>query len=519
MLPLHPLAHSSQTDTANGSLGIKTLAVIGPNAARPHFNGGGSSRVRPAYVISPLQALEKELEGKVEIRFEPGCYNETITHLFDEKIFRPAGCDDETGLLGEYFNNTELSGEPALSRVDKHFAFMWGVFTSFSPPGPGVNPYNISVRWSGGLVAPKDGVYNFNLLTDGFGRIFVDDEIIADKWDPQPKVEEKRKTTGVIGSIKLNQGASYKILVEYCQKEISESLNPRITLGLEIPLSENPIQRAVDAAAECDAAVIFAGLTPEYDTEGVDRKDMKIPDPQNELIEKVINANKNTAVFVIAGSPVEMDPWVDQAYAVVAAGLLGQEGGQAMANMLLGKVNPSGKLPETYPRRLADTSAYLNFPGENGKVLYGEGLFVGYRYYDEKKIAPLFPFGHGLSYTSFDYGPISVERPSIKNGENQTVNIEVTNTGLKAGHEVVQLYVHDPESLLRRPQKELKGFRKIYLEPGESQVVGFTLVPRDLSYYDPGKNDWTLEPGIFRVLVGSSSMDIRAELEFTVEEN
>ncbi len=238
---------------------------------------------------------------------------------------------------------------------------------------------------------------------------------------------------------------------------------------------------------------------------------MGLPGAQDALIEAVARANPNTIVVLNAGAPVAM-PWIDEVAAVVVMHYPGQEGGRAIANVLTGQVNPSGKLSVTWPRRIEDTPAYANYPGAKD-VWYGESLFVGYRHYDLRGIEPLFPFGHGLSYTSFAYSDLRVPE-SVRLGEPVTVSVVVTNTGAFEGKEVTQLYVSDRHSSLARPPKELKGFAKVALKPGESKTVSFTLDRRALSFYDPSRKSWVAEPGEFEILVGGSSRDIRARATF-----
>jgi beta-glucosidase len=236
---------------------------------------------------------------------------------------------------------------------------------------------------------------------------------------------------------------------------------------------------------------------------------------QNELISAVASANPHTVVVLNAGAPVSM-PWADQVAAIVAAYYPGMENGNAVVNVLLGKVNPSGKLPVTFPTRLEDSPAYINasYPGCR-EVNYGEGIFVGYRYFDKKEVTPLFPFGHGLSYTSFAYSDLQVTK-EVTAGQKVEVSLRVKNTGKAAGKEVVQLYVSDLKSSLPRPPKELKAFAKVALKPGQAETVRFNLYERALAFYDPQKQAWVAEPGEFEVLVGSSSRDIRVKAKFSL---
>ena len=288
----------------------------------------------------------------------------------------------------------------------------------------------------------------------------------------------------------------------------------RIRLGCEVPLSGDPIARAAEAAARSDVALVFVGTSEEYESEGFDRETMELPGAQAALIEAVARANRNTVVVLNNGAPVSMEGWIDRVPAVVEAWFPGQKCGNAISDVLFGDGNPCGKLPMTLPRRIEDNPAYINYPGENGKVLYGEGIFVGYRYYDTKKIEPLFPFGHGLSYTTFEYGNLNVPAEVALSDDPIGISVDITNTGSREGKEVVQLYLRDVESSLVRPVKELKGFAKVSLKPGETRTVSFSLRKRDFSFYDPDQPGWVAEPGEFSVLVGSSSRDIRATGSF-----
>ena len=266
-------------------------------------------------------------------------------------------------------------------------------------------------------------------------------------------------------------------------------------------------------ARSCDAAVVCIGLPEYFESEGGDRPDMELPGRQNELVEAVLAANPRTVVVVNAGAPVRL-PWAEKVPALLEAFYAGLEGGNAVARILLGEINPSGKLAITFPKRLEDTPAYINYPGTK-EVHYGEGIFVGYRYYDMRDIAPAFPFGYGLSYTSFTYSGLNLPA-EVKAGQPVEVSLTVTNSGQTAGKEVVQLYVRDVQSSLARPPKELKGFAKLDLAPGESKVVSFSLDERALSFYDPYRKRWVAEPGEFKILVGASSRDIRLSGTFNL---
>lgn len=266
-------------------------------------------------------------------------------------------------------------------------------------------------------------------------------------------------------------------------------------------------EEAKRAASEAEVAIIFAGLPDRYESEGYDRSHMRLPDNQNRIIEAVASVQSRIVIVLMNGSPVEM-PWENDVTSILEAYLGGQAVGGAIADILYGIANPSGKLAETFPMKVSDNPSYLFFPGSGDRVEYREGLYVGYRYYDAKQTKPLFPFGHGLSYTTFDYSNLTIDRKEINDTETVNVQVTVTNTGLRAGKEIVQLYVRDVASTIDRPDKELKGFAKLELQPGEQKTVVFELDKRSFAYYNVELKDWHVESGQFAVLIGRSSEDI-----------
>ncbi|MGK7393652.1 MAG: glycoside hydrolase family 3 C-terminal domain-containing protein [Candidatus Cyclobacteriaceae bacterium M3_2C_046] len=276
------------------------------------------------------------------------------------------------------------------------------------------------------------------------------------------------------------------------------------------------IEQAKQQASSSDVALIFAGLPPAYESEGFDRSHIQMPPSHNQLISAVSQVNENVVVILSNGSAIAM-PWLNQVDGVLESWLAGQAGAKAVVEVLFGQVNPSGKLSETFPLNLEDNPAHLNYPGENGKIHYGENLYVGYRYYDSKSIPTLFPFGYGLSYTTFDYDDLNVSNSNLKDNESLTVTFKLRNSGTRAGKEVVQLYLHDRESRLHRPYKELKGFAKVELTPDQTQIVSFTLDKEDFSYYDDAARQWIVESGEFDVLIGSSAENIRLVKTITIE--
>jgi beta-glucosidase len=493
---------------------IRSIAVIGPNADVARIHGGGSSKVEPYYAVTPLEGLKKICGESITLSYEKGCRNTKLTPLFDFDYFHPPGGEGDSGLLAEYFNNNNLSGDPVATQLHTVSAFRWTNIPGGTTPGPGIDPEGFSVRWTGTFSAPTSGEYAFGVRTDGFSRILVDGKVVVEKSAIEAVEIEDALQGERVGTMNLNAGGTYDIRIEYRRDVSDESPMRRLRLGCELPLDDNAMERAAAIAAESDIALIFAGLTEEYDTEFFDREGMDLPGAQDELIDSVIWANKNTVVVLTNGSPVSMSGWVDRVPGIIEAWYPGQECGNAIASILFGEVNPSGKLPETFPIRLEDNPAFINYPGENGKVVYGEGIFVGYRYYDAKKIEPMFPFGHGLSYTDFEYRNLTMSTRELKMDGRLRVSVDIKNMGEREGKEVIQLYVRDVESSLVRPPKELKGFKKVRVSPGETKTIQFELGKDALSFYDPSQGDWIAEPGEFEVLIGSSSRDIRVKGSF-----
>ncbi len=483
---------------------ITKLAVIGLNAASV-VSGGGSSRVDPRHWVTPLEGLRAKLGEAVEIVYEPGYDNRSNPRTVEKERFtHPDG--DTQGLFTELFSNLEHAGEPALTRVDAQIEGWWG---GGGPATDVVDEKHFSIRWTGTFTPPETGETQFFLSNTGTARVWLDGELILDNAvGLRTSSAIERGAMVAEASLKLEKGKAYAFRAEYISGEdnpfalIHFSYKP--ALGVEGDLAA----RAVDAAKDSDAVIIVAGLSDTFESEGHDRPDMNLPGDQDALIRAVAAVNPNTVVAVNAGSPVVMD-WVEAVAAVLLAYYPGQEGGHALADILFGDVNPSGKLTVTFPKRLADNPAYIHYPGWKD-VHYGEGIFVGYRYYEKKDLQPLFPFGHGLSYTSFAYSNLQVPT-KVAQSEDFTVSLTVENTGQVPGQEVVQVYIRDVESTLPRPVKELKGFEKVRLAPGEQQEVTFTLTPRALSLYDPHLPGWVAEPGQFEVLVGASSQDVRLQ--------
>jgi len=339
--------------------------------------------------------------------------------------------------------------------------------------------------------------------------MFLDGRLAVDNWTAQQPGQAffGLGSAEVTAEVRLEAGREVEVVVEFSNE--GRAMLGGLKVGCMPALPPDMIERAARAAGDADAAVVVVGLNDEWETEGHDRTDLELPGRQVELIEAVAAANPRTIVVLNAGAPLRM-PWLARVPAVVQLWYPGQECGNALADVLFGDVNPSGRLPTTFPQRLEDTPAYLNYPGERGQVVYGEGVFMGYRGYDARKIEPLFPFGHGLSYTRFRYGSLRLERARVRAGEPVVASIEVTNEGARAGQEVVQLYVRDVAASVARPVQELRAFAKPELAPGETTTVRFELDARAFAFWDASSHDWCVEPGEFELRVGASSRDLRA---------
>ena len=491
---------------------VRSIAVIGPNAAEARIQGGGSAYVNAYYKVSPLEALRNKYGKSVKISYELGCSSNIRTLPLNPAYLFCDGAGKKRGLKFEYFGNNEFKGKPVATRTDANLNFMW---TSDSLPVPGVKVDDFSARWQGFFKAPATGKYKFGMAAGGWARLYITDKLVCGNWGQHKDIEVFQAEEN-IGYFSMESGKIYPIKIEFCRNPYMQFPVHSLRIGCDIPLPADILERAVKAAAGVDAAIVFAGLTDEYESEGYDRKSMDLPDKQKELIGKVAAANPNTIVVLNNGSPLALDSWIEDVPAVVEAFFPGQECGNAIAAILFGDVNPSGKLPDTFPRRYKDNPAFTNYPGKNGKVHYSEGIFIGYRHYDAKKIEPLFPFGHGLSYTSFKYSGLEVSLAEAKAGKKINVSIDIKNIGRVPGKEVVQLYVSDVKSSVPRPPKELKAFQKVSLLPGETKTVKFTLEKEAFSFYNPDLKKWVAEPGDFEIQVGSSSRDIKARGKYTL---
>ncbi len=489
---------------------LTSIAMIGPNAKVAQIMGGGSAQVNAHYAITPFDGIVDKVGERVNVGYEQGCTNYRLLPLLDVGLLLAGTEGTEHGFAVEYLNSSDLSGSPVWKTVSRTSELTW-----FGEVPEGVNPEQFSIRCTGRFTPQETGSYTFGLVSAGLSRLSIDGQEVIENWTHYMSGGEffGMGSTEVQAVVPLEGGREYLLTLEFATSK--DTPLAAVRLGCLPPVHADAIGRAAALAAASDVAIVCVGFGGEWQSEGFDRPDMELPGKQNALVEQVAAANPRTIVVLNTGSPITM-PWLSSVAAVMQAWFPGQECGNAIADVLFGDTTPSGKLPQTFPVRLEDNPAYLNFPGENGKVYYGEGLFVGYRYYDKKKIAPLFPFGFGLSYTTFSYGALRLSTQEIGPDDSLKVSVDVTNTGQCAGKEVVQLYIRDVTATLQRPDKELKAFAKVHLEPGERKTVTLTIARDALAYYDDLAREWVAEAGEFEVLVGASSEDIRGKAPFSL---
>ena len=483
---------------------LKKVALIGPNCKTARIMGGGSSRVNPHHIVSPFEAAQARL-GQVDLAYAIGAGNHRQIPALDMAWVTHERDGDEHGMHVRLYNGDSLNGEPAEQLIAHASEQMW--LGHFSDK---VDPRAFCARLTGWLRVPEDANYLLGLSSSGKSRLLIDGETVIDRWS-----EEGAAASESTLLKELSADRVYALQIDYSRA--GASFMGSVRLGCMLPIPDDAIERAAKLAAESDVALVFVGLSDEWDSEGHDRPDMELVGEQNALVSAVAAANPRTVVVLQSGAVCNM-PWLDEVAAVMQVWYPGQECGDAILDVLLGEVDASGRLPTTWPKRLQDTPAYINYPGENGKVLYGEGLYVGYRYYDAKGIEPLFPFGHGLSYTTFEYGPLTAASDTLDAEEQLLLSVEVTNSGSRAGQEVVQLYMHDVESSLSRPEQALVGFGKVSLAPGETQRLSFGVTISDLAFYDDQRACWVAEAGAFEARVGASSRDIRGRATFSLNE-
>ncbi|MCK5225077.1 MAG: glycoside hydrolase family 3 C-terminal domain-containing protein [Planctomycetes bacterium] len=469
---------------------IKKIALIGPNAHVARPCGGGSSYITPFYAVSALDGIKNRVGDNVRIDVVRGCNINNVQDSFHTiKLFRPTNATaDESGLLGEYYNNIYLSGEPTVRKIDATVDFDWGV----DSPSASINSDGFSVRWTGKLTPEKTGEYELAATNDDGSRLFLDDKLLIDDWTDHGTETHSVKVT-------LEAGREYDIRFEYYEKFGGAVAK----LSWNIPQEKkqiNTFMEAKKAAEEADVAIVVVGTTAEIETEGHDRDTLALPGRQDELIKAVFEANPKTIVVLISGSAALMDKWIDKVPAVLECWFGGQEAGNAIADVIFGNYNPSGKLPITFPLSEQQLPSF-------GNDYETAGESRGYRYYEKQNLKPLFPFGYGLSYTNFKYSNLKVKPQLCKLSDTVTVSVDVSNTGKRTGDEIVQLYVGDVKASVERPLKELKGFNRVTLQPGQTKTVTFTLGSDCFAFYDVDAKKFVTEPGAFKIMAGTNSAD------------
>jgi len=508
---------------------LRSVALLGPNWGRAHIMGGGSASLRPHRRTPPLETMRERLGATCRVLHHPGCNIDRTTRTMNRAVLRtPEG---EPGIAVEIFPNLDLAGEPV-----KRLVFEETRLAFFGAPAEGVGAREFSLRARAVFTPEQSGAHTFALVQAGRARVFVDGKIVLDGvTDPPPlgpsflgMASQERLAT-----VELAAGRAVEIRVEYSSREAL--LLRGVQIGHRSPVEEDPIGAAAALAAEADVAILLVGTSDEWESEGHDRGSMDLPGAQDELVARVRAANPRTIVVLNTGAPVAT-PWADEVAAVLQAWLGGQEMCEALADVLLGAADPAGRLPTTFPSLLEHNPSFGNFPGENGEVLYGEGVLVGYRWYDTRRLPVRWAFGHGLSYTTFAIGEPRVTAREHAPGSPLVVEVPVTNTGPRRGAEVVQCYVAPPPGKLVRPAKELKAFEKVWLEPGASAIVQLVLEDRAFACWDPGAPDqealrtklgpaasflpggkldlgrtepgWWIDAGEYELHVGRSSADV-----------
>lgn len=490
---------------------IQSIAVIGPDAYPAQPVAGGSAQVQPFAAVSILQGLGDYSGTKAATYYSQGI--PTLDQMAYETNFFTAARAGQPGMKVEVFDNADLSGTPVAARIDEHVDIP-GAPPARDPTSGNVDfatllrPTPVSARWTGYYVPESSGTYKIFVHGSGEGtgyRLYLDDKLVLDNWS---------LARALAGETTVSLSAApHKVVLE--QHRTRSFGLPRLQFG--IARQDRLVDPAAKAlAAKADVVVVAVGFDPETESEGSDRT-FQLPPGQDELIREMAAANKKTVVVITSGGAVDMSGWLNQVPAVIEAWYPGQEGGAALAQIVFGDVNPSGRLPVTFERRWDDNpvqDSYYPMPGTN-RVVYKEGVFMGYRGYEHNGTKPLFPFGYGLSYTTFKYGNLDITPLSTTDG-NVSVSFDVTNTGAREGADVAQVYVGDAHSKVPMPPKELKGFTKVEVQPGETRRVTVYLDLRSFSYYDADAKKWRNHPGEFDVLVGRSSEQIELRGKVTL---
>jgi beta-glucosidase len=478
---------------------LRRIAVVGPRGGMVD-GGGGSAHVMATNKVSLVDALREALGSKVRVDFAPGDITPDGLEPIPASVLEPPAGHTGQGLLGEYFVGTERKGAPKLVRVDATVNFHW----ELAAPAPGLPEDGFSVRWTGKLTPPKSGLYVLGLRSDDGSRLTLDGKLVVDDWGDHPP-------TLKTAQMELTGGKAYDLCLEYFEGIVGASVEL-----LWQRADKDPIRRVAEVARGADVVIAAVGDGMGDETEGADRASLSLPGRQDEIVRAAAAVNPKIVVITTSGAAIAM-PWLDQVRAVLHGWFPGQEAGTAFTDVLFGDVSPSGKLPVSFPKRLEDEPAFGNFPGKGGKVAYQEGILVGYRWYDTRKIEPLFPFGYGLSYTTFAFRDLAVTDWDAKLGVS--ARLKVKNTGTRRGAAVVQIYVHAAAAGVLRPEQELRAFAKVNLAAGEEREVTLRLPVRAFATFvaeGPEPGGWQVAPGVYEIRAASSSRDIRLRATVTV---
>lgn len=507
----------------------KPVVLIGPNAKTSVFCGGGSSAMTPYYAVSPYDGIKAKIRG-AEIKHTVGAYAHKELPLIGRHL---KTSDGKLGFTFKVYNDPPSVKDRELADhlhlTDSNMFLVDYVCDKLKGP-------LWYADFEGFFTPDQNGEYDFGLCINGTGKLFVDDRLLIDNETTQRPGSAffGSGTVEETGTFSMKASQSYKISVSFASGPTSKLLSKGIISfgggGLRVGFARHidaheEISRAVHlATSNPDAHVILiVGLNGDWESEGHDRTDMALPGYTDVLISAVSAANPSTIVVTQSGAPISM-PWASSVSTLLHAWYGGNETGNALADVLFGDVNPSAKLSLTFPIDLRDNPAYLNYRSEAGRTLYGEDIYIGYRYYDALAKPVLFPFGHGLSYTSFKlfdlkatYPPYATTSATEKETPLVTVSVSVTNTGPVAGAEVVQIYIAQNKPAIRRPPKELQGFEKVFLEPGKTETVKVEMeLKYAAGYWDEGRDMFVCEKGTYTVMAGTSSQGPFVEGTFEV---
>ena len=475
---------------------IKSIGIIGPNAEKAQIIGGGSATLVPYHESHPVGSFQNNFSEKTIIKSGKGCHTYRYLPEINKSLTK------ENGFLVEYFNVTDNRNDFISSKVLRGSKF-W-IFEGFAKDIIGTEDRpDIFVKFSCTYVPDISGEHAFEIFAIGKSKLLINNEEIIDNWtDPLPgDAFFAHGSSSKRGASHLEKDKSYQIEIQYK----FEGNFPAIYIGCQPPDKIDLLDEALNIAKEVDEVILLVGTNSDWETEGNDRVDFNLPGEQNTLIEKVLEINPNAIIVLNTGSPVDM-PWVNKAKSILQSWYAGQEYGDALFEILTGLVNPSGKLPTTFPNRIKDTPAYSCYPGENLQMSYDEKLLIGYKWYDRKKIEPLFHFGHGLSYTNFEYSDLRISN-SDKN--NFTCSFNIENVGDISGFEISQCYISFMNCDEDEPIKKLQGFDKTYINSGEIKKIEICLDSKSFSTWDIKNHQWEIKKGVFNILIGSSSNDIK----------